>query len=203
MDELDLFKLPDTQTSVTKVNWVEYRPIGQNVDNTPIDIIIPGSSDYLDLKRSFLHIKFKVTHADGTTVDNAATPPERVGIINLFHHSMWDQIEIYLNNHLVSRSTNNYPYKAYIENLLQYGSEAKETQLRSSGYYKDNARTMDAVDVFTDGNGGLTERYALMGNNQTCHVYGLLNADMCQLNKYILNGVETRITLWPQNLNSP
>ena len=81
---MDLFTLPDTHTSITKVNWVEFRPIGQNVDNTPIDIIVPGSNHYLDLKRSFLHIKFKVVHEDGTPVDNAATPPERVGIINLF-----------------------------------------------------------------------------------------------------------------------
>ena len=49
----------------------------------------------------------------------------------------------------------------------------------------------------TGGNSGLSERYALVGNNPTCHVYGPLNADMCQLNKCILNGVETRITLWP------
>ena len=42
MDESDLFTLPDTQTSITKVNWVEYRPIGQNVDNTPIDSIVVG-----------------------------------------------------------------------------------------------------------------------------------------------------------------
>ena len=55
---------------------------------------------------------------------------------------------------------------------------------------------MDASAVLTGGNSGLSERYAL-GNNQTCHVYGPLNADMFQLNKYILNGVETRITLWP------
>ena len=107
------------------------------------------------------------------------------------------QIEVYLNNHLVSTSTNNYPYKAYVENLLQYGREAKETQLRSVGYYKDTAGNMDSANVLTGGNSGLTERFALIGNNQTCHVYGPLYADMFQLNKYILNGVETRITLWP------
>ena len=51
--------------------------------------------------------------------------------------------------------------------------------------------------MLTGGNSGQSERYALVGNNQTCHVYGHLNADMCQLTKYILNGVDTRITLWP------
>ena len=178
MDELDLFSLPNTQPAITKVNWVEYRPIGQNVDNTPIDIIIPGSSDYLDLKRFVLHIKFKVTHEDGTPVDNAATPPERVGIIHLFHHSMWNQIEVFINNHLVSTSTNNHPYKAYVENLLQYGDEAKEMQLCSVGYYKDVAGTMDTANVLSGGNSGLSERYALMGASKPCHVYGPLNADV-------------------------
>ena len=45
---------------------------------------------------------------------------------------MWEQVEVYLNNHLASTSTNNYPYKANIstiEILLQYGNEAKETQV--------------------------------------------------------------------------
>ena len=53
---------------------------------------------------------------------------------------------------------------------------------------KDTAGIMDASAVLTGGNSGLSERYALVGNNQACHVYGPLNADMCQLTKYILNG---------------
>ena len=45
---------------------------------------------------------------------------------------------------------------------------------------------MDTPDVLdlAGGNAGLLERYALAGANQTCHVCGPLNADMCQLNKY-------------------
>ena len=47
MDELYLISLPNTQAAIyTEVEWVEYRPTGHNIDNTPIDIIIPGSSDY-------------------------------------------------------------------------------------------------------------------------------------------------------------
>ena len=55
LEQLDLFRLRPTQNAVDKVHWIEYTPIGQNVDNSPIDFVIPGNgSDYIDLNRSMI-----------------------------------------------------------------------------------------------------------------------------------------------------
>ena len=51
---------------------------------------------------------------------------------------MYKQLEVYCNDTLVSDlSSATYPYKAYFETLLSYGSEAKNTHLKSAGFSKD------------------------------------------------------------------
>ena len=46
-----------------------------------------------------------------------------------FLHTLWTQVDVYLNGSLVTQSNNNYPYRAYIENLLSFGQESKISQL--------------------------------------------------------------------------
>ena len=60
-------EVPDTLDSVQNVQWVEYRSTNQ-LNGNVIDILIPGSGDFIDLRRSFLSVKFKVTKADGTAL---------------------------------------------------------------------------------------------------------------------------------------
>lgn len=42
---------------------------------------------------------------------------------------MSNQVDIYLNDTLVNPSTITYSFRAYVEMLLSYGTEAKETTL--------------------------------------------------------------------------
>ena len=42
-----------------------------------------------------------------------------------FLHTLWMQVDVYLNGLLVTQSNNNYCYRAYIENLFSFGQEAK------------------------------------------------------------------------------
>ena len=101
----------------------------------PTEFLLAGSGDtYLDLANSYLQAKVtssylqaKVTKGNGTPLnpDNAVAP------VNTWLHWLFSQVDVYLNGTLVTPSTNTYPYRAYIEKLLSYGSEAKETQLTS------------------------------------------------------------------------
>ena len=127
--ELDLFSVPPTQTSIEHGSFVEYHPISTLVDSGPIEFSIPGTGeDYLDLSNSHLKIQAKLIKADTTDLGNA----DAVGPINLTLHSLFSQVDVSLNDKLVSSSTNTYPYKAYIETLLNYGDGAKATQLTSA-----------------------------------------------------------------------
>ena len=99
----------------------------------PIEYLLPGSGDtYLDLAISYLHVQAKVTKGNGTPLN----PDNAVGPVNNWLHALFSQVDAYLNGTLVTPSINTYPHRAYIETLLSYGSEAKETQLTSQLWYK-------------------------------------------------------------------
>ena len=115
--ELDLFTIPATQTSISKGQWIEYHPISNITDSGPIEFYVSGTGDeYLDLARTQLFVKAKITKANGTAID----ADTQVGPVNLFLHSLFSQVDVSLNERLISPSTNTYPYRAMIETLLNY-----------------------------------------------------------------------------------
>ena len=60
-NELNLFSVPPTQTSVVYCTAVEYHPVAALIDSSPIEFSIPGSEeDYIDLSNSFLHVLAKI-----------------------------------------------------------------------------------------------------------------------------------------------
>ena len=81
----------------------------------------------------------KITAADGTNIAEVAA----IGPVNLLMYSLFSQIDVALNDKLVSPSTNTYAYRAYLETLLNYEKEAKESQLTSVMWYKDTAGKVD------------------------------------------------------------
>ena len=193
--DLDIFTLPGTQDCVERAQYVEYRPLNQLSDGNPIDILIPGGTDYLDLARSLLHLKFKITRADGSTYPNT----EEVGIINLLLMTYWRQVDVFLNGKLVSSSSTNYGYMAMMETLLHYGKGVKDTRLKALGFEKDTAGFMDDPRCKLGENVGLYNRYGLVEWGKPCHFYGPLMADICRLQRYLLSGVDVHIRLWPNS----
>ena len=122
--ELDLFTIPATQTSITKGQWIEYHPLSNITDSGPIEFNVSGTGEeYLDLARTQLFVKAKITKANGVALDEN----EEVGPVNLFLHSLFSQVDVSLNERLISPSTNTYPYRAMIETLLNYGEDSKST----------------------------------------------------------------------------
>ena len=68
--ELDLFSIPATQTSITKGQWIEYHPISNSTDSGPIEFNISRSGEeYLDLAKTQLFVKAKITKANGSALD--------------------------------------------------------------------------------------------------------------------------------------
>ena len=152
--ELDLFAVPPTQTSIDDGRWVEHQPLTSLDSRGPIEFMLPGTGDaYLDLANTYLLIRAKVVRGDGT--DLAADT--QVAPVNNWLHSLFSQVDVYINDTLVTPSSNTYPFRAYVETLLSYGAEAKKTQLTSQLWYKDSAGHMDAT-LENGGNAGLTER---------------------------------------------
>ena len=72
-----------------------------------------------------------VDNADGTNVD---TNTNVTGLNNVLH-SLFSQVDITLNDVLITPSNNLYAYRAYIENLFSYRVEAENSHLTASIFH--------------------------------------------------------------------
>ena len=137
--EIDLFSVPPTQLSLEKGRWIDYRPLSsvQN-DDAAITFMISGTDEYLDLSKTILVVEGTVeTGVTGSPVSASQAP------VNNFLHSLFKQVDVYLNGKQVTPAMGTYPYRAYIETLLNYDVSAKKSQLSSALYFKDTPGHME------------------------------------------------------------
>lgn len=193
--ELDLFSVPPTQTSLENATVVEYHPISSLSDGAPIEFEVSSTGeDYLDLNDSQLYVKCKILKADGSAI--GAT--EKVGFVNNALHSLFSQIDVSLNGTLITDSTNTNGYRAYLEDLLSYGADAKKSQLTCALFYKDTAGKMDVSDPTSDDdnvNDGLVKRSSFTSGGKEVDLLGRLHADIFFQSRLMLNEVNIRIKL--------
>jgi hypothetical protein len=194
--ELDLFLVPPTQTSVENGKYVEYRPVSTLTNGSPIEFDISSSGDdYIDFANSYLHVKVKITRASGNNLEVGDT----VGPVNSFLHSLFSQVDVSLNGTLITNSSNTYPYRAYIENLLSYGPAAKKLQLTACLFYKDEAGKMDKpnplADDAADRNSRLATRAAFTTQRHEIDLMGHINTVIFCQSRYMLNEVNAKIKL--------
>ena len=189
--ELDLFAVPPTQRSIDEGHWIEHQPITSLDSGGPIEFSIPGAGDaYIDLANTYLFGRAKIIRGAGTNLaDDAPVAP-----VNNWLHSLFSQVDVYLNDTMVTRSSNTYPFRAYVETLLSYGAEAKKTQLTSQLWYKDTAGHMDATQE-DGGNAGLIERRRHIVGSRVVEMMGRLNVDLFMQDRFLLNGVTVKIRL--------
>ena len=190
---LDLFSVPPTQTAVRDGQWVEYHPLATLAPNAPIEFIVSGATaDYIDMNNSYLHVKAKVTKNDGSAPLAAEV---EFAPVNYWMHSLFSQVDVLLNDTLVTPSENTYPYRAYIESTLNYGREAKETHLTSALYYQDTAEQLDSRDETL--NAGFKKRHDHAHQGRVVDMEGRLHCDIFHQNRLLMNGVDVKIRLIP------
>ena len=191
--ELDIFIVPPTQTSIESGSTVEYNPIASIADGTLIKFSITGGGqDYIDLSNTELYVKLKVLRADNTPI----TDTDQVGPINLLLHLLFSEVDISLNDTVVTSSNNTYAYRAYLETLLSYGPSAKKSQLTSALYYKDVAGHMNDSNPHDDEskNVGFKSRSAF-STRGTFDMVGIIHSDLFFQSKFLLNDINIKIRL--------
>ena len=141
--EVDLFSVPPTQQSLERGRWIDYAPLSsvQNPDSA-ITFLIAGTDEYIDLSKTILTVTGNIMKKDGTT-KLIGGGQSNVAPVNNFLHSLFRQVDVYLNGKQVTPAMGTYAYRSYIETLLSYDVSAKESQFSSALYYKDTATHMD------------------------------------------------------------
>jgi hypothetical protein len=107
---------------------------------------------------------------------------------------MFSSLIVSLNGKPVTLHETNYHYKAYLEKLLNYGSDATGTHLVSSFWFLDSPTSDGAIKDIKD-NSGYTSRLNYLGNNQTIGLYERLHADLFNSDRMLINGVDMNIKL--------
>ena len=112
--ELDLFSVPPTQVTLEKGHGVDHLPGSSVADGGSITFLCPSTEDSVDLSKTILVVRAKVTKANGDNLD----ADEKVGIVNNFLYSLFKQVDVFLKEKQVMQATGTYAYRAYLETLL-------------------------------------------------------------------------------------
>ena len=191
---LDLFSVPPTQTSVEHGIYVDYYPLTNVTDGTPIEFDIPvNGQDYLDLSNSFIYVRAKITLPNGNPLPANDTQMEPV---NLFLHSLFSQVDISLNGTSVTAANNTYPYRAYLETMLSYGKDAKKSHLSGALYQKDDAGQFENLALGgANVNDGFVLRNSFIRRSRPVDMIGRIHADIFFQGRYLLNEVNVKIKM--------
>lgn len=187
--ELDLFTIPPTQTSIESSQWVHYKPVSSLSDDGPIEFVVPGhGEEYLDLAHTMIIVKVRVS----ASVNGAY----KVSPVNNFLHTLFNQVDVFFNQKLVTPSNNAYAYRAYLETLLNYSPDAKESHLISGLWFNDTAGCMDALPgEQANANTGSVLRAGFIAGGKTLDMAGHLHCDVFNQDKFLMSGVEVRLRL--------
>lgn len=180
---LNIFQSAKVQHSVRHGYWKTYTPINKDPDVGPLEFVIDANNEYLDLNDTILHLRAKVQRADARTgvYSDINNDTDNVALINYPLHSLFSDVEIYLNNKKIEGGEGNYALRSYISTLIKHTPQAQENQLAIAGFLKDQ------VDKFDDASN--TGHVARKGWNKGKLYVGKLFTDFFQQDAYLLDNV--------------
>ena len=79
----------------------------------------------------------KVTYDNGTPL----SPDEKVAACNNFPHTLFQSINISINDQPVSDTSRLYPHKSYFASLLSFSKESKDYNLISEFYLDETLKS--------------------------------------------------------------
>lgn len=192
--ELDIFRTQPVQSSILRSEEVSYNPIASLDNPSVIEFVSLGHGDtYRDLSSAYLKLKVQILKKDGTQWNkdkNAdGTLIQQPSVVNNLLHSLIKQCNVQLNGKNISPSDGNYHYRAYIESLLNYGTDAATTHLECGGWM------LDKPNIAKFDNNGSKERQKLYQNSNVVELMGKLHLDMFNQPTLLINNVDIRILL--------
>ena len=216
LSPLEWFCIPPTQTAVEKTYGVDYQPLTSIRDGAPIEFYIPASTEeYLDLKNTRLHVTCRIIKRTGA--ECAAT--DIVAPVNDLFNSLWSNVELFLNDRLISHSNNTHGYTSMVSHLIHDSEESLSSERSMRLIYKDTAGSMNAVAanvqnfnkliagfhlkadgaaIDPPGNNGLHSRYLHTRQSHEVMLTGGLRVDLFEQSRYLANGISMKLRLHRQ-----
>ena len=209
---LDLFTVPRTNITYNGYRIVEVNPTSDSI--SLIEFVLPGSREYIDFSRSYFRIESTLKKTDGGNITAANA---RCLALNAFH-TLIKQPSFYVNGTLTTEQTDTYAYKAYLETLLNYGTEDEDTFLKMQGYYSAldhppavlTANQMDRAGDHDDYKALISERKKAVDGiidirdrttgGKTIQLFGMPHVDLFNSGRMFIPGVDLKMRF---TLNDP
>ena len=117
--DFDIFATRPVHTSTLETTETAYKPIAF-LDLSDLEFLIFADHDtYIDPNIQ-LYIHGKLTKANGTSLEIS----DHTCVANNLLHSLFSQCNITLNDVTITHAADLYHYRAYLETILTYGSDA-------------------------------------------------------------------------------
>ena len=193
-DKFDLFAPISTNNDVFKSHKLFYRPISTTNSKGPFVFDVQRDPEkWTDVKSLCLHGKMQIKKksVNGALINLPAN--EDIGVVNNIFHSLWSSVSIKINDtEITDPSSGVYPYKAYLENLLSYSPDTKQTKLRAQGYIEDSTNLFDTSN---DTNLGYTARKKMFAESVWVNFKIPLHNDLMSADRDLPPNVKMMITL--------
>jgi hypothetical protein len=135
-DGLDIFHRPESDNSILNGKTIEHHMItALNENNNVFEFVIPSEGhEYTFLPMTRLEGEIEIKKSNNNAIANT----DWIAPINLISSALFRQVECEVNGVQVADLTSpTYHYKAYLETLITYGFDAKNTHLQAALYYPD------------------------------------------------------------------
>jgi hypothetical protein len=164
---------------------------------SPYEFDIEKEMDtFLDMGSLSLTAELRIVKADGSNCADT----DIVAPINLFASSLWERVEVRLNKVTSNMSSSDYfHYKTFLETILSYEGDARETHLRTQLFMLDTPGEYDnftAVETNNvEPNAGFVYRYKYTKNSRKFDVVCPLSTDILRSSKFLVPGVSLTLRL--------
>ena len=176
--ELDIFRDISPQVVAESAHFQDVHPTtALDATTSIIDFSIQSSNvEYLDLNDTLISLRLKVVKGDGTNIKagDALHPVPS----NYFLNALFSDVSLSLNDTVIEGGNSMYPYKATIENALNFSDDARMLQLLPAGYSDDE-----------------DERKGWIDESKEFELAGTLHLDFLNQPKYLVPGVSVHIRL--------
>ena len=117
-------------------------------------------------------------------------------VVNNFIHSCISKITYKINDfQMGDSSSKSYSYRAYLDNLLSFSSEAKQQNLKYHGFIKDKASDSVAKTRLDHANDGFIQRADIFCTGNYFHFSVKLRIDLANIDQYLQPGVQMRFDI--------
>ena len=138
---LNLFDVPCIDYRYEAKRWIRFKPA--DTGRCPNLFTVPSSDDYYNLNETKLGVKVRMNTTGTNGLSANETGPsdgnstKYVYCVNNFGHSLFNQINVSFGGVLMTKQSNAYHPKSYLETVVNYNREEGRTTLAAQGWVNE------------------------------------------------------------------